>query len=58
MLVVGRRLIERVEPRDLALLAVALLVSAVPLGHGSHTDDAGAVQLVIFAASFFSRVSA
>lgn len=53
MLVVGRRLIERVEPRDLALLAVALLVSAVPLGHGSHTDDAGAVQLVIFAASFF-----
>ena len=41
------------EPKDLALLAVTFLTSAVTLGSGRTHIMQGAVHLVIFAAFLF-----
>ena len=52
-IVFGLPLTLGLEPRDLAMLVVTLLVSAVTLGTGRTHMMQGAVHLVIFAAYLF-----
>ena len=51
--VLGLPLILGLEPKDIAMLAVTFLVSAVTLGTGRTYMMQGAVHLVLFAAYLF-----
>jgi Ca2+:H+ antiporter len=56
-IVLGLHLVLGLDPKELVLLAVTFLVSAITLGSGRTHMMQGAVHLVIFAAFLFLAIT-